>query len=334
MNAVWQAVAVLSGIVLLGFVLTRVLPGDPLAVMVQTPGMSAEAMAQLRRDLGLEASIPEQFGRYLWGLVQGDWGVSRVTGQPVLQDIALRLPASLEVALAGFVPTVLGTLALGWALARRPGGIWDHVARALALLGVALPVFVCGLGLIFVFYVVLDWAPEPSGRLDPMLEAPPKVFGLYVLDALWAGDWPLLRAALAQLVLPGLTLTLFGVASLIRMFRAALLAALSGAGARGARALGLPQAVILRHYVFPEALGPVIPAALILFGYMLGASVLVEKTFAWPGIGRYALDALAALDYAAVQGVLLVLALVHLVLSLLAERLALWLDPRLAAFDA
>lgn len=328
MRAILRALAVVVGVVILGFVLTRALPGDPVALMVQTPGAGASEAEALRRNLGLDVGLWAQFWAYVHGLFIGDWGQSRVTGRPVLGDIAQRLPASLELALAGVVPAVLACLALGWGLALRPFGFVDRLARGIAALGAALPVFVSGLLLIQVFYGWLDWVPEPSGRLDGMVSAPPRVSGLYTIDAALAGQWGVLSQALGQMILPALTLSLFGLAGMVRVFRAAILQALQGAGARGARAMGLSKSQVLRLYVFPEALGPLIPVVLLTFGYMLGASVLVEKVFAWPGLGRYALEAVGGLDYAAVQGVLLVLALCHVALSLLADWLSVRLDPR------
>jgi ABC-type dipeptide/oligopeptide/nickel transport system permease component len=331
MRAVGRAVAVLAGVIVLAFLLTRILPGDPAAVRGAVPGMTDQDIAALRAAEGLDRSVPVQFVDYVLGLARGDLGHSVVTGRPVAADIAARLPASLELALAGFLPALTVALALGLAAARRPGGGVDRTARVVVALGAALPVFVTGLLCIQVFYVWGGVVPEPSGRLDPWMEAPMPVTGVLVLDAALAGDGAAVRSALAHLVLPAATMALFAVAPMLRVFRAALLAALDGPGVVGARLAGVSERIVVRRYAMPEALGALIPVAAMTFGYMLGANVLVEKVFAWPGAGRYALDALMALDHAPVQGVMLVLALIHAGLSLGADLVARALDPRLAA---
>lgn len=329
MRALGRALAVLAGVVVLGFVLTRVLPGDPVAVLGATAGMTPQDLADLRAAEGLDRSLPRQFLDYVAGLARGDLGHSVVTGRPVAAEIAARLPASLELALAGFLPALALAVGLGLAAARWPGGLADRGARVMTALGAALPVFVTGLLLIQLFYVGVGVAPEPVGRLDPWTAAPPVVTGLMVPDAVLAGDGPAAWSALGHLVLPALTMALFAVAPMLRVFRAALLAAVVSPGAQGARLAGVAERRVLTRYAMPEALGALIPAAAMTFGYTLGANVLVEKVFAWPGAGRYALDAMMALDHAPVQGVMLVLALIHAGLGVAADVAARRLDPRL-----
>lgn len=331
MRAAGRALAVLAGVILLAFSLTRVLPGDPVAVLGATPGMTAQALDDLRVSQGLDKSLVVQLCLYVGDLLQGDFGHSTVTGRPVASEIAQRLPASLELALAGFLPALALALGLGLAAARRPGGTLDTVARGVAALGAALPVFVTGLLFILLFYVGAGVAPEPSGRIAPWMSAPAVITGSLLLDAALAGDGSAFRSAFSHLMLPAVTMAIFAVAPMLRVFRAALLAALASPGVFGARLVGVNERRIVTRYALPEALGALIPVAAMTFGYMLGANVLVEKVFAWPGAGRYALEALMALDHAPVQGVMLVLALIHAGLSLIAEAMARALDPRLGA---
>lgn len=326
-----RALLALAGVVLLSFVMTRLLPGDPVAMLGAAPGMDAAALAELRREAGLEQGWPQQFLSYLGRLGRGDLGHSVSTGNPVAQEIARRLPASLELAVAGFLPALGLVLGIGMLIARAPGGMVDRGARIVIALGGALPVFVGGLLLIQLFYVQGGWVVAPIGRIDPLLRPPPVRSGLLVLDAVLASDTVALRSAVAHLVLPATTIALFALVPMLRVFRAAILAGLAGPGVVGARAIGLPPRVVLRHYLLPEALGPLIPVAVLTFGYMLGASVLVEKVFAWPGVGRYALEALTALDYPPVQGVMLALAAIHVALAALADLMARWLDPRVGS---
>lgn len=329
-----RALLAMAGVVVLSFAMTRLLPGDPVALLGAAPGMETAALQELRQQAGLDRPVLSQFLSYVHDLARGDLGHSVSTGNPVGAEIARRLPASLELALAGFVPALLLVLGIGLLIARAPGGHFDRLARGVVALGAALPVFVSGLLLIQLFYVQAGWVVAPIGRIDPLLAPPPSRSGMLVADALMAGDLVALRSVLAHLVLPATTIALFALVPMLRVFRAAVLAARVGPGVIGARAIGLPERVVLWRYLLPEALGPLIPVAGVTFGYMLGASVLVEKVFAWPGVGRYALDALAALDYPPVQGVMLVLAGLHVLLTLLADLLARWLDPRVAREDA
>jgi len=331
MRAVVRALAVLAGVVVLSFVLTRVLPGDPLSVLGATPGMGPEQIDALRVELGLDRSLVSQFFDYLGGLLHGDLGHSVVTGRPVAVEIRHRLPASVELALAGFVPALMVALGLGLASALRPDGWLDLAARGIVALGAALPVFVTGLLFIQVFYVGFGVVPEPSGRIDPWMRLPALVTGSVVVDAVLAEDWMAVRSALAHLVLPAVTMAVFALGPMLRVFRAAMMAALADPGVAGARLVGVSEHRLVARYAMPEALGALIPVAAMTFGYMLGANVLVEKVFAWPGAGRYALEALMALDHAPVQGVLLILAMIHAALSLGADLVSRMLDPRLSA---
>jgi ABC-type dipeptide/oligopeptide/nickel transport system permease component len=324
------ALLVLCGVVCLSFVLTRIVPGDPAAMLAATPGMSASDLDRLRESEGLDEPLPVQFLGYLGNLLQGDLGRSTTTGLPVAAEIARRVPATLELALAGFSPALIAVVVLGLASARNPGGFADTLARGASAAGAALPLFVSGLLLIHIFYVRAGLAPEPSGRFPAFSTPPPTITGFLLVDAVLARDLAGLRAAAAQLALPALTMALFALAPMLRIFRAGMLAALDGPGVQGARALGLSERVVLTRYALPEALARLVPVALLTFGYMMGANVLVEKVFSWPGIGRYALDALGMLDHAPVQGVMLVLAVVHVALSAFADFLQQRLDQRVA----
>lgn len=325
-----QAFAVLAGVVLVAFLMVRLAPGDPVALLGAHPGMGPDELAELRRLEGLDRALPRQFAAYLTRLVHGDLGVAVSTGQPVGAEIARRLPASLELALAGFVPALMLAVIIGLGTAWAPGGWIDRAGRIIAAVGSALPVFVTGLLLIQTFYIGAGLVPEPSGRLDPFLSMPRPVTGWLLADALLAGDGEVFRSALAQLFLPAMTMALFAVAPMARVFRASMLAAMAGPGERGALMLGLPRRKVLLRYALPEAVVPLVPVAVLTFGYMLGANVLVETVFAWPGVGRFALNAMMAQDFAAVQGVMLVLAAILVCLSLLSDLLLRWLDPRIA----
>ncbi|WP_374667032.1 ABC transporter permease [Ramlibacter sp.] len=317
----------LFGIVLITFLLTRALPGDP-AAFFAGPAGTQEAVAQVREKLGLNKPLPEQFWIYLKDLARGDLGQALSTGQPVRQEILTRLPASLELVLASLAFAVVVAVPLGIAAARRPNSWIDHACRLVTTAGVSLPTFFTGLLLAYLFYFVLGWAPSPIGRLDPYLTSPPTVTGLYTVDALIAGDAKLFVAAAKQMILPVLTLGIFVLAPLARMTRASMLAVLSADFVRTARASGLSTGTVLVRYAFRNALLPVVTTLGMVFSFLLGMSVIVEKVFAWPGVGSFALEALVASDYAPVQGFVLTMALLYTLLNLVIDLLYVVIDPR------
>jgi peptide/nickel transport system permease protein len=317
----------LFGIVLITFLLTRALPGDP-AAFFAGPAGTQEAVAEVREKLGLNRSLPEQFWIYLKSLAQGDLGQALSTGQPVRQEIITRLPASLELVLASLLFAIVIAVPLGIAAARRPNSWVDHACRLLTTAGVSLPTFFTGLLLTYVLYFLLGWAPSPIGRLDPYLTAPPTVTGLYTIDSLIAGSPKLFLASASQMILPVLTLGIFVLAPLARMTRASMLAVLSADFIRTARASGLSTPTVLVRYALRNALLPVVTTMGMVFSFLLGMSVIVEKVFAWPGVGSFALEALVASDYAPVQGFVLTMALLYTLLNLVIDLLYVVIDPR------
>ena len=315
------------GVIIITFTLTRALPGDPAAYFAG-PAATQEAIDQIRETLGLNRSLPAQFFIYISELFRGDLGTSLTTGQTVLSDLLTRLPASLELTLAGLFFSLSLAIPLGILAATRPGSWIDHSVRLLATAGVSLPTFFTGLLLIYLFYFRLGVAPAPLGRLSILFSNPPSVTGLFLIDSLLAGDLKLFWAALSQLVLPAITLGLFALAPLARVTRAAMLGVLSSDFIRTAKASGLPSHTVLFGYAFRNALLPIVTTLGVVFSFLLGANVLVEKVFAWPGIGSYAVSALVASDYAAVQGFVLTMALLYVVLNLLIDLLYTVIDPR------
>lgn len=326
-----QALPTLAGVIVVTFLLTRALPGDPAAYFAG-PAADAQSIAQIRAALGLDRSLPEQFLSYLGDLARGDLGNSISTGQSVLSDITRRLPASLELTLTALLLSIGVAVPLGILAATRPGTWIDHLCRVLVTAGVSLPVFFTGLVLVYVFYYLLGLAPAPLGRLDFLHLPPPHLTGFYTVDALVDGDGATFWAALRQLLLPAVTLALFTLAPIARMTRAAMLQSLSSDFVRTARAAGLTQSRVLFTYAFRNALLPVITTLGMVFSFTLGANVLVEKVFAWPGIGSYAVEALVVSDYAAVQGFVLAMAILFVSLNLVIDIAYTLVDPRVG-FD-
>ncbi len=317
----------LIGVVIVTFLLTRALPGDPAAYFAG-PAATKEAVEQVRVSLGLDKPLPIQFVRYVNDLVHGNLGNSLSTGRPVVTEIASRLPASAELTLLGLILSMVIAVPLGILAAVKQGSWIDHTCRVVATAGVSLPVFFTGLLLVYVFYYILGWSPAPIGRLDAFSSAPPNITGFYTIDTLLTGNVETFRASLSQLILPAFTLGIFSLAPIARMTRASMLAVLASEFVRTARASGLDNRTVIITYAFRNAMLPVVTTLGMVFSFLLGANVLVEKVFAWPGIGSYAVEALLQSDFAPVQGFVLTMAVMYVALNLLIDILYGVIDPR------
>ena len=317
----------IAGVIVVTFLLTRALPGDPAAYFA---GVAAtqQAIEEIRHLMGFDRSLPVQFLDYLRQLAHGDLGTSISTGQPVAQELLTRLPASAELTFSALFLALTIAVPLGVAAARRPGSWVDHACRIVTTAGVSLPVFFTGLLLVYLLYYLAGWAPAPLGRLDVFNSPPAHWTGFYLIDSLIAGDLAAFHATAAQLALPAATMAIFALAPLARITRGSMLAALGSDFVRTARANGLSRHRIVYVYAFRNAVLPVITTLGMVFSFMLGANVLVEKVFAWPGIGSYAIEALISSDYAPVQGFVLTMALLYVLLNLLIDLLYGLVDPR------
>jgi peptide/nickel transport system permease protein len=305
----------LIGVVLVSFALTRLLPGDP-AVYFAGAAPTPEAIADLRRVLLLDQPIYVQFLSYVRDLVHGNLGRSLATGQPVVQDLSSRLPATLELTLAAITLALLIAVPLGIAGARNRGGLIDHVCRLLSTSALALPAFFTGLLLVFLFYYLLGVAPAPLGRLAPMAFPPPERTGFLTIDATLARDWSVFVDAVAHLILPAVALAMAAIGPLTRVTRGAMLGVLSSDFIRAARGYDLPRWKLVYVYALRNAMLPVLTTIGFVFSFLISANVVIEKVFSWPGIGSYALEALVASDYAAVQGFVLAVATLYVLINI------------------
>jgi ABC-type dipeptide/oligopeptide/nickel transport system permease component len=321
------AVPTLIGVIIVTFMLTRLLPGDAAAYFAG-PAATTDSIEAVRHRLGLDRPLPEQFILYVEGLTRGDLGTSLTSGQTVLDDLGNRLPASLELTFMALLVALGLGIPLGIGAALGPGGWIDRICNLVSTIGQATPTFFLGLLLVFVFYYLLEWVPAPIGRLDVVYSPPREITGAWSIDATLAGDWKLLGAVLRQLILPVTTLALFGLGPLARVTRASMIEVLASDYVRTARAAGLSRRKVLCAYAFRNAVVPVLNASGMVFSYMLGANVLVEKVFGWPGVGAYAIDAVLASDFAPVQGFVLAMALLYLLLNLIIDIVDGLLDPR------
>ena len=329
-NRLLASLPALFGVVVVTFMLMRVLPGDPAVFFASGPSAGQAEIEELRRTMGLDKPIPVQLVRYLGEIAQGDLGRSMTTGQPVVSDIKRRLPASLELTCTALVIALSLALPLGIMAALRPGTVIDHTVRLLCTLGVCVPTFVSGLLVIYAFYYLLGWAPDPTARIDIFASPPPDITGFYLIDFALTGDWEGWWAAFRQLLLPAFTMALFVLAPLARMTRASMLAVLGSDFIRTAHAMGLSRLRITVAYALRNALLPVLTITGIVFSTMLGANVLVEKVFSWPGVASYALDALLASDYAPVQAFVLLMASIFVLVNVTIDVLYGIADPRVS----
>ncbi len=317
----------LFGVLVIAFVLTRALPGDP-AAFLAGPAASPEAIEEIRQQLDLNKSLPAQFVDYTRNVFQGDLGQSWSTGQPVLSELSRRFPASIELTLLGLIFAIALAVPLGVMSATRPGSWIDHSCRLITTAGVSLPIFFTGLLLVYVFYYLLGWAPAPMGRLSLFAEAPPTITGFYLLDSLLAGDLDTFCESLRHIALPAINLGLFALAPVARMTRASMLGVLSSDFIRTARSHQLPNTKVLYCYALHNALLPVITTLGMVFSFLLGANVLVEKVFSWPGVGSFALEAVVISDYAAVQGFVLAMGIFYVFINLVIDIIYGLVDPR------
>lgn len=319
--------AVLLGVSVLTFAISRALPGDPAAAALGANAREEQIRAW-RERAGLDRPLPAQYWEYLKALARGDLGRSIRTRRPVARDLLERFPATLELALAATVLATIAGIAFGtWAAVRR-GRLPDHVLRVVAVGGASLPVFWLGLMALGLFYYRWRIAPG-GGRIAVTLPGPPRVTGLYSVDALLAGDLATFGSALAHLALPALVLACFSTALTARLTRAAVVEALGRESVRAARARGVPGGrVVLRHALRP-ALLPTLTVVGLSFGGLLSGAVLTETIFDWPGLGRYATASALALDFPAVMGVTLVAGTVYPLVNALVDLAQAWLDPRI-----
>ena len=327
------AVPSLIGVVVVTFLLSHALPGDP-AVLFAGPAANAESVAQVRAHLGLDRSLPVQFVSYVSALGHGDLGQSLSTGQPVLTDLVQRLPASLELTAAALIFAVVIAVPLGILAATKPNSWIDHLCRGTVTIAAAFPTFFIALLLVYVFYFLLHLAPQPLGRLnDIYYDVPPTITGFYLIDSVIAGQWTTFGGALAQLALPAISLGLFALAPIARITRAAMLTSLGSDFVRTARACGLSRHKILVTYALRNAMLPVVSVLGMVFSFVLGSNVLIEDVYGWPGVGAYAVKAVIQSDYAAVQGFILMMATLYILLNLAVDLASMAIDPRVRFED-
>lgn len=325
-------VPVLFGLSVLLFVWLRALPGDPARALLGEKA-TPEAIARINAQYGFDQPLLVQYGKYVGQLLQGNFGASPRTGEPVLETFLHRFPATIELALAALLFAVVVGIPLGYFAAKRAGGVLDLFAVGASLMGVVIPVFVLAYLLKLVFAIGLPGLEflavlPPSGRQDVRLDAT-HITNLYVLDGLMTREWDAAWNAVTHLVLPALALGSIPLAAITRMTRASVLEVLGEDYVRTATAKGLAQAIITRRHVLKNAMLPVITTIGLLTGQLLSGAVLTESVFAFNGIGSYLFDAIASLDYAVLQGFIIFIAVLYAVVNLTVDVLYGVFDPRM-----
>lgn len=320
-------VFVLLGLSLITFVLSHIVPADP-ARVIAGPRASPEAVEKIRKEYGLDQPLWRQYVRYLHGLIHLDFGKSLTSRRPVSEDLARYLPATIELALYAMLFAVVLGIPLGVLSAVRRNSFLDLIGRTISILGLSIPSFWLALILQFFLFAQLGLLPDGQ-RLPVGVKEPPRVTGLFTVDALLAGNFGLFLLALKHLLMPSLVLGLAALAIVTRMVRSGMLEVLGQDYIRTARAKGLqPRVVILRH-ALKNALLPAVTVIGLQFGLLMGGAVLVEIIFSWPGIGRYAFQAIQNFDYNAVISVTLVIGAAYVLVNLLVDIIYVLLDPRI-----
>ena len=320
----------LIGVSILAFTLTRVVPSSP-ADMWMGPRATPEQIERAHIELGLNKPLPVQYGLYMAGFLKGDWGTSIVTKQPVLRDIGRYLPASIELIVFGMILGFAVGIPLGVFTAAKSGTGLDHASRIVSITGVALPSFWLAMILQLLLGKMLSLFPI-SGRVDVMVEIMDpvqRITGFFFVDTLLTGNWVAFRDAFWHIILPGITLAVYPLGLAARLVRTTMLEVLGEDYIRTARASGIKESQVLSIYALRNALGPIVTVAVLTFGYSLVSTFLIESLFAWPGLGRYSAKAIISVDYPAIMGVTLLIAMTYVILNLAADLLQAFLDPRI-----
>lgn len=333
-------VPVLFGLSVLLFVWLRALPGDPARTLLGEKA-TPESIAQINEQYGFDQPLLTQYLTYTGRLLQGDFGNSPRTGEPVLGTFLNRFPATIELAVMALLFAIVIGIPLGYFAAKRAGSVLDSIAVGGSLVGVTIPVFVLAYLLKVVFAVGLPgsiggfalsnlaFLPS-SGRQNARIDAT-HVTNFYVLDGLLTREWDAALNALVHLVLPGLALASIPLAIIVRMTRASVIEVLNEDYVRTANSKGLAKSLITRRHVLRNAMLPVTTVIGLQAGALLSGAVLTESVFAWNGIGSYLFQAISNLDFAVLQGFIIFIALVYALVNLVVDLLYGVIDPRMRA---
>ena len=313
---------------LIVFLVAHTVPADPvLAMMGDKASANPELVAKFRAHWGLDKPLWEQYWIFLTGLFQGDLGESIISRRGVVEDIFQYGPATIELATLAAILTAVVGIPFGVIAAVRRDTWVDHSARVTSLIGVSAPTFWLAFIVLAIFYGGLQIAPAP-GRLDPGVSPPAHVTGMYLVDSLLARNYEVFHNALAHLMLPSIVLAASTTGLITRTTRASMLESLGQDYVRVARAKGLSERKVILGHALPNALIPVVTLGGLAYGELLAGTVLTETIFSWPGLGRYTFESAIALDFPAIMGMTLIVALIYLIINLIVDLSYLFIDPR------
>jgi peptide/nickel transport system permease protein len=317
-------VPTLLGLLVVTFVISRVIPADPIALVAGETATPAQVEA-LRRQLGYDRPLPVQFVGYVGQLLRGDLGRSLYTTRPIAEDLAARLPATIELTLVAMLASVVVGIPLGVCSALWRNSFLDHALRVVTVSGLAIASFWLGIMLQLFFAMRLGFTPL-NGRLAGF---PPRSFtGLLLVDSVLTWDWAAFGGALAHLALPAATLAFPALATLVRFTRAGVLDVMQSNFVLYERAMGMPRALIVWKYILRNALTSTVTQMGLLFGILLAGAVVTEAVFDWPGIGTYAVHSILRSDYNAVMGFTVWAGTIFILVNLLVDVAHTLIDPR------
>jgi peptide/nickel transport system permease protein len=319
-------VPILVGLSILVFLWIRILPGGPAQALLGERG-TAEQEAQIERQYGLDEPIHVQYWKYVQTVVRGDLGDSIATRRPVVEELKQRFPATIELALAAMLFSIVFGIPLGFFAAKKHGSPFDHASLVLSLLGISIPIFFLAIILKYIFAVKLGWLPT-VGRISVLIDLEHPT-NFYVLDAIIAGDMEALWDVLKHLVLPAVALGSIPLAVIARITRAAVLDVQNEDYVRTARAKGVsPRRVDSRH-VLRNAMLPIATIIGLQTGLLLSGAVLTETVFAWPGIGTWLVNAIRVRDFPVLQGGILFVSIVFVLVNLVVDVMYAVINPRI-----
>jgi peptide/nickel transport system permease protein len=319
-------VPVLLGVTFVAFFAMYLTPGDP-ALLVLGERATPESVAALRHELGLDRPFLVQYATFLGRLAQGNLGRSTQTNNPVVEDIAGRFPATIELTIAAMLIACVVGITAGVISAVKQYSVLDYAAMVGSLVGVSMPIFWLGFVMMLVFSLRLDWFPL-SGRFDVSYYFP-RVTNFVLVDTLLDGQWDAFWSGVKHLVLPAVTLSTVPMAIIARMTRSSMLEVLRQDYVRTAQAKGLPDRRIVVVHALRNAFIPVLTVIGLQFGLLLGGAILTETVFAWPGLGRLTVEAIYTRDYPLIRGCVLVVATTFVLINLLVDLMYAVIDPRI-----
>lgn len=320
------AVPTLLGVSFLSFILIRLVPGDPVMILLGERGASPEVYHHMRSQLGLDQPYVVQYVRFLTQVLHGDLGISIYSKQSVWEEFCARFPATVELGLLAIFGAVLVGIPMGLIAALKRNSIGDYALMGTALVGYSMPIFWWGLILILVFSVRLGWTPV-SGRIGVAHDIDP-LSGFMLIDVWLSGaGWGAFESAISHLILPGLVLGTIPLASIARMTRSSLLEVLREDYIRTAKAKGLNLYGVVVKHALRNALVPIITIIGLMVGTVLTGAILTESIFSWPGVGKWFVDSVTSRDYPVIQGGVLLIAVVIIVVNLTVDVLYQMINP-------